>query len=422
MDHFEYINGELHAEDVPLVRLAAEVGTPFYCMSAATLERHYRVLQDALTGADCQICYAPKANPSLVVLTVLARLGAGADIVSEGECRLALAAGIPAERIVFSGVGKSRAELEFALGAGVGQINVESVAELELLSEVAVAQGSTAPVAFRINPDVDAGSHSKISTGRATDKFGISIDEAAAVYGRAATMPGIRITGIDMHIGSQLPRLEPFQLAFRKLRELADALRVDGHAIATVDVGGGVAAELGDGTSPPTPQEYGALIQQHFGDGGYRIIVEPGRMIAANAGVLVSRVLYQKQSGGQHFLVVDAGMNDLIRPALYDAYHEIVPVQEPAAGGPTAKWNVVGPVCESSDCFAVQRELPEIGPGELLAFRTAGAYGAAMASEYNSRRRAAEVMVSGDRYALTRQRTTYTEMLAREFVPDWAGD
>lgn len=419
MDHFDYRDGVLCAEAVPLALLAERYGTPFYCMSRATLEHHYRVLDGALDGLDRQICYAPKANSSLAVLRVLARLGAGADVVSEGELRLALAAGIPADCTVFSGVGKTRDELEFALRAGVGQINVESAAELEVLAGVAAATGHTAPVAIRVNPDVDAGSHDKISTGRAGDKFGVSEAEARTLYARAARLPGVRIVGIDMHLGSQVPRLEPFAEAFGRLRQLADALRAEGVPIRTVDVGGGVGAHYGDGVAPPTPQAYGALLGAVFGDGGYRIVVEPGRMIAANAGVLVARLLYEKQAGGRRVLVVDAGMNDLLRPALYDSHHAVVPVHAPDPDQAMTPADIVGPVCETADTFARDCAMPPLQEGALVAFRTAGAYGAVMASEYNARRRVAEVMVSDTHHAVTRARGTYAEMLQREQVPEW---
>ena len=419
MDHFNYREGELYAEDVALADLAEIYGTPFYCVSQATLEHHYRVLDHTLMDCEHQICYAPKANASLAVLEVLARLGAGADVVSEGECRLALAAGVPASVIVFSGVGKTRAEMAFVLRAGIGQINVESPAELLALDAVAQSCNTRAPIAFRVNPDVDAGSHSKISTGRAGDKFGIPFADARALYAQAEALPGIRVVGVDMHIGSQLPALAPFEKAFWKLRKLADQLRGEGHEISTVDIGGGVGACYGDGVTPPTPEQYGALVGEVFGDAGYRIVLEPGRMIAANAGVLVARVLYLKQSQGQKIVVVDAGMNDLMRPSLYDAYHEIVPLREVSAGQQAEACDVVGPVCETSDTFAKNRMLAPVQEGDCLVMRSVGAYGASMASEYNARLRIAETMVSGDRHALTRARGTYSEMLARERRPAW---
>ena len=419
MDHFEYRKGVLHAEDVPLPDLAEAFGTPLYCMSQATLEHHYRVLDAALEGLERMICFAPKANSSLAVLKVLAAAGAGADVVSEGECRLALAAGIPAGSIVFSGVGKTQAELEFALGAGIGQFNVESEPELEALNGLACARSARAPVALRVNPDVDAGAHAKISTGRAEDKFGIPIESAPEIYARAAALEGIEIVGVDVHIGSQIPNLEPFREAFRKVRALADLLLQAGHAIRGIDLGGGVAALYGDGPDPPEPGAYGGLVREVFGDGAYRLIFEPGRMIAANAGILLSRALHEKRAGGRRILVVDAGMNDLLRPALYGAFHGILPVAEPDTAAVHSPCDVVGPVCETSDTFTRARDLPPIVAGELVVFRTVGAYGAAMASEYNARPRIAEVMVSGAQSALTRPRGTYSEMLSRETVPDW---
>ena len=419
MDHFGYRDGVLHAEEVPVAELVGAYGTPLHCVSRATLEHHYRVLERALDGLDRQICYAPKANGSLAVLRVLARLGAGADVVSEGEFRLALAAGIPAAAVVFSGVGKTRAEMDFALRNGIGLINVESAAELEVLDAAARAAGCRAPVAFRINPDVETGGHGKLSTGRAGDKFGVPLEAAPELYARAAALEGIEVTGVDMHIGSQLPSLAPFEIAFGRLRELADSLRAAGHRIDRVDLGGGIGAWYGDGIEPPLPEAYGELVRRIFGDADYRIILEPGRMIAANAGILIARALYEKEAGGHRMLVVDAGMNDLMRPALYGAYHEVVPVREAGPEAVPTPCDVVGPVCEPGDTFARGHLLPPVAAEELVVFRSAGAYGAAMASEYNARPRVAEAMVSGWEHALTRARGSYAEMLRRERVPGW---
>lgn len=419
MDHFAFRRGVLHAESVPLTDVAEAYGTPVYCMAQATLERHYRVLSEALQGLDHLICFAPKANASLAVLRALARMGSGADVVSEGECRLAMAAGIPPGRVAFSGVGKTRAELEFAVAQGVGLVNVESADELALLDEVARGQGRRARAALRVNPDVDSGSGSRIATGRAGDKFGIALGEVADLYRLGAEMRGVSLAGLDMHIGSQVPSLEPFERAFVLLRGLARELAGRGRALEVIDIGGGVGAHYGAQAETPSPADYGALVKRVFGDFDGRIIVEPGRMIAANAGVLLARVLYLKKAGGRSVLVLDAGMNDLLRPSLYGAWHDMEPVVEPASDAAFARCDVVGPVCESGDTFARARALPPLSAGDLLAFRGAGAYGATMSSEYNGRPRVAEVLVSGGRHALTRARPTFAEMLARERVPDW---
>ena len=360
MDHFAYRDGALHAESVPVPALASAYGTPLYCMSRATLERHYRTLDSALQGLDRRICYALKANPSLAVVRVLAALGAGADVVSGGELVIARAAGVDADRIVFSGVGKTQDEMIRALTDGVGQFNVESMEELDSLAAAARTLGLEAPVAIRVNPDVDAGSHDKISTGRLGDKFGVPIDEASAAYERAASLEGLRIVGVDVHIGSQLPRIGPFEAAFRKIRALADALRAGGRPISRIDLGGGVGAWYGDGEVPPSPVEYGNLVRRLFGDSPYLLIFEPGRMIAANAGVLIARILYVKRSGGRRIAILDAGMNDLMRPALYGAHHGIVPVAQPEPDAPLEPCDVVGPVCETGDAFASARPLPPL--------------------------------------------------------------
>lgn len=420
MDHFAYRNGELHAEQVALSVIASEVGTPFYCYSTATLERHYTVFADAFRGTDALVCYSLKSNGNLAVVRTLARLGAGADIVSEGELRRALAAGIPAEKIVFSGVGKTGAAMAAALDAGIYQFNVESLPELEALDRVARAADTRAPVALRINPDVDAGSHDKISTGRRQDKFGIAWTEARDAYARAATLPGIEIVGIDVHIGSQLSSLEPFETAFRRVADLAETLRAEGHDIRRLDLGGGLGVPYHeDDDAPPLPATYGKMIKDVAGHLGCRIVLEPGRLISANAGVLVTAVIYVKRAGNRTFVIVDGAMNDLLRPALYDAYHRIVPLKEPAADAPRAPVDVVGPICETGDTFAQDRALPPLNPGDLVVFCTAGAYGAVMSSTYNGRPLVPEVLVNGDRYAVVRRRQSLDQMLDAEDLPDW---
>lgn len=424
MDHFLYRDGVLHAEDVAIPALAQSVGTPFYCYSTATLERHFTVFRDGLKGLDPLICYAVKANSNLGVLATLARLGAGADVVSEGEFRRALAAGIPGERIIFSGVGKTHAELAFALKNDVRQINVESEPELDALNAVAVSMETRAPVSFRVNPDVDAKTHEKISTGKAENKFGIAYEDAPRIYARAATMPGIEVVGIDMHIGSQLTDLEPFREAYTRMRDLVTRLEADGIPIPRLDLGGGLGVPYEQSNAlPPLPTDYGKVVQEVFAGWEDREFeCEPGRLIAANAGILVAEVVYVKQAGDRQFLILDAAMNDLIRPALYDAHHDIVPVVEPAPGTPTVPYDVVGPICESGDTFAKGRNLPVLKAGDLVAFRSAGAYGAVMASEYNTRPPAPEVIVKGDDFALARPRPTYDDMLGKDRIPDWVTD
>jgi diaminopimelate decarboxylase len=420
MDHFTYSDGILHAEDVPLTEIAAGVGTPVYVYSAATLTRHYRVVEEALAGLPHLVAYSLKANGNLAVVRLMASLGAGADIVSEGEYRRARAAGIPGERIIFSGVGKTRGEMRHALEGGIRQFNVESEPELHALSEVAVALGQRAPVALRVNPDVDALTHAKIATGRAGDKFGVPLARARAIYAEAARLPGIEIVGIDVHIGSQLTELAPFEAAFRRVADLARILRTDGHDIRRLDLGGGLGIPYRrTNVAPPLPFDYGGVIRETVGDLGCEIQVEPGRLIAGNAGILLARVVYRKRGADRDFLILDAGMNDLIRPALYDAFHEIVPVVEPPPGAEMHPHDVVGPVCESGDTFAVARPLPVMEAGALLAFRSAGAYGAVMASEYNSRPLVPEVMVSADHYAVVRARPSFDDMLARDTIPAW---
>jgi diaminopimelate decarboxylase len=420
MDHFTYRDGILHAEDVPLTAIATAVGTPVYVYSTATLTRHYRVFEEALGGMPHLICYALKANANLAVVRVMAKLGAGADVVSEGEYRRARAAGIPAERIVFSGVGKTRGEMRHALEHGIRQFNVESEPELRALSEVATALGATAPIALRVNPDVDARTHAKIATGRAENKFGIPLGRARAVYAEAASLPGIEVVGVDVHIGSQLTELEPFEAAFTRVAELAQALRADGHAIRRIDLGGGLGIPYRRANeAPPLPFDYGEVIRRTVGHLGCEIEIEPGRLIAGNAGILLSRVIWRKEGEGRDFLILDAAMNDLMRPALYDAWHDIVPVAEPEPGAEMREIDVVGPVCETGDTFAKARPLPDLAEGDLVAFRSAGAYGAAMASEYNSRPLVAEVLVDGDHYAVVRERPSFDAMLARDTIPEW---
>ncbi len=398
--------------------IATAVGTPFYCYSTATLTRHFRVFDDAFAGLPHLVCYAMKANSNQAVLATLARLGAGADVVSEGELRRALAAGIPAEKILFSGVGKTERELVFALGAGIGCFNVESEPELELLSELAAARGLEAPVSLRINPDVDARTHEKISTGRKENKFGIPFGRAREVYARAAALPGIRVTGIDMHIGSQITELEPFDNAFALISDLTLELRADGHSIEHVDLGGGLGIPYRDDeAAPPLPAAYAEIVRKHMNKIGCTVIFEPGRLIAGNAGILVTEVIYVKKTEGRHFVIVDAAMNDLIRPTLYDAYHRIGPVRE--TGAEVIECDIVGPVCETGDYLARRRPLPRPEPGDLLAVYSAGAYGAVQAGTYNSRLLVPEVMVNGDQFAVVRKRPSYDELIGLDQLPDW---
>ncbi|NHK26761.1 diaminopimelate decarboxylase [Parvularcula flava] len=422
MHHFEYRDGVLHAEDIPLDHLAGEVGTPFYCYSAATLRRHYSVFADAFNSQDTLVAFSVKSLSNIAVLSLLARQGAGADVVSGGELFRALKAGIPGEKIVFSGVGKTRAEMADALKAGICQFNVESEAELIALDEVARSMNVKAPIALRVNPDVAAGTHDKISTGRKTDKFGISWSIAADVYARAAKMDGIDVSGVDVHIGSQITDLAPFGAAFSKVAALVSTLRDQGHDIRRLDLGGGLGVPYHhqDGTpAPPHPLDYAKVIQETASHLDVQLIFEPGRMIAGNAGIMVARVTYLKENEGRHFAILDCGMNDLIRPALYDAWHDIIPITEPAEGAGTKLIDIVGPVCESTDRFARNREMPPLKPGDLVAFLTAGAYGAVQGNEYNTRPLVPEILVDGGKHAVIRRRPTYDEMIARETVPDW---
>jgi diaminopimelate decarboxylase len=420
MDHFLYKNGLLHAEDVPLTDIAAEVGTPFYVYSTATLERHYKLFTEALSPLPHLVCFAIKSLSNIAVLKVLGDLGAGMDVVSGGEYRRAKAAGVPGSRIVFSGVGKTREEMRLALEGGIRQFNVESEPELRALSEIAASMGATAPIAIRVNPDVDAKTHEKIATGKKENKFGIPIDRARAVYAEAARLPGIDVVGIDVHIGSQLTDLEPFELAFTKVAELTETLRGEGHNIRRLDLGGGLGIPYTrSNEAPPLPTDYGAMIKRTVGHLGCEVEIEPGRLISGNAGLLVASVIYLKQGEGRDFLILDAAMNDLARPSMYGAHHDIVPVVEPAPATAAQEFDVVGPVCETGDTFARHRPLTPMAEGDLVAFRSAGAYGAVMASEYNTRPLVPEVLVKGDQFAVIRARPSFDEILKRDTIPAW---
>jgi len=416
MNHFELLGGELACEGVSLARIAEAVGTPVYVYSTATLERHYTVLRDALVGAglkDPLIAFAVKANSNIAVLRTLAALGAGADVVSEGEVRRALAAGVPPERIVFSGVGKTEAEIAFALHVGVAEINVESEPELHLVNRVAQGLGKRAAVAIRVNPDVEAGGHAKISTGKAENKFGVSLSEAERLYANASNLAGVRPVGVACHIGSQITDLAPMEAAFSKMRGLVERLRAEGLGVERLDLGGGLGVPYFNSPTPPAPDEYAAMIGRVTQGLDVAFAFEPGRMIAANAGVLLSRVIHvHERPEGRRFLVLDAAMNDLIRPAMYDAFHDIRPLR-PRPGEAQA-YDVVGPICETGDTFTRDRVLPPLQTGDLVAFMTAGAYGAVMSSEYNSR-----LLVKGDQFAVVRPRPTYDDMLERERPAPW---
>lgn len=418
MDHFIYKNAALHAENVALADIAKDVGTPFYCYSSATLVRHYRVFSDALKDVNSLICYAVKANTTLAIIKTLAREGSGADVVSGGEINAALAAGVPAQKIIFSGVGKTTEEIEYALSQDIFQFNVESEAELYALSHVAGTLKKTANIALRVNPDVVPETHAKISTGQKESKFGVPIKEAIEICNRAAALPGLKVQGVSIHIGSQLTNLLPFKLAFEKVAELVPQLRKAGHAITTVDLGGGLGIPYGNQSAPPLPSAYAEIVKEATKKLNARIIFEPGRLLVGNAGIMVTRVIYVKRSKERVFIIVDAGMNDLTRPAMYNAYHDIVPVVADE-GGETELVDVVGPVCESSDVFATGRLLKVPKAGDLLAFRSAGAYGASMASTYNARPLIAEVMANGSSYAVVRKRQTYEDLLKRDVIPDW---
>ncbi|MEO1918671.1 MAG: diaminopimelate decarboxylase [Paracoccaceae bacterium] len=420
MEHFIYRDGILHAEDVSLVEIAAKVGTPFYVYSTATLQRHYQVFDEALSGMEHFICYAMKANSNMAVLRIMAEMGAGMDVVSGGEYARAIAAGVPGEHIVFSGVGKTREEMAAALRGGIRQFNIESEPEMHVLNEVALSLGTVAPITVRVNPDVDAKTHAKIATGKSENKFGIPIAKARAVYAEAANLKGLEVVGIDVHIGSQLTDLTPYENAFNKVAELTELLREDGHNIRRLDLGGGLGIPYErSNEAPPLPIEYGEVIRRTVGHLSCEIEIEPGRLIAGNAGLLVATVVYRKEGEGRDFLIVDAAMNDLIRPAMYDAHHDIVAVVEPEVGVEPVPYDIVGPVCETGDTFAKERNIPPMEAGDLMAFRSAGAYGAVMASEYNSRPLIPEVLVKDDQFAVVRARPTYEEMINRDTIPYW---
>ena len=419
MHHFAYKDGVLHAEDVNLQALAEEVGTPFYCYSTATLERHFRVMDGAFKDTDHLLCYAMKANSNQAVIKTMAALGAGMDVVSEGELRRALAAGVPARKIVFSGVGKTAKEMAYALREGIACFNVESEPELELLSTVAQRVGQRASVSIRVNPDVDAKSHAKISTGKADNKFGITYLRASEVYARAAALPNIDVTGVDMHIGSQITELAPFEQAFKLMGELVTRLKAEGHNIRHLDLGGGLGVPYrGDNDIPPHPDEYAAMVKRTLGHLGLKYMMEPGRMIVGNAGIMVSRVIYVKENEGKTFVVQDAAMNDLIRPTLYDAYHEILAVEE-SRNETTQEADVVGPVCETGDYFAKSRRLPKLQQGDLIAIMTAGAYGAVQSGTYNTRPLIPEVLVKDEQFAVVRPRQTYEELIGLDRLAPW---
>ncbi len=420
MRHFDYRGGALYAEDVAVSDIAAAAGTPFYVYSAATIRRHFSVFAEAFEGLDALVCYAMKANSNQAVLRLLAKAGAGMDVVSGGELARALAAGVPGSKITFSGVGKTDEEIGAALDAGIFCFNVESEPELEAISRIASARGVLAPVSIRVNPDVDARTHKKISTGKAENKFGVPLSRAREVYARAAKLSGIEVCGADMHIGSQLTDLAPFDEAFSLLSELVKDLRADGHKISHVDLGGGLGIPYHEGDDPQSyhPDRYAEIVRRHFGGLGCKLVFEPGRLIVGNAGVLVTRVVYVKQGEAKTFLIVDTGMNDLVRPTLYDAWHDIIPVREPVDRKEIVA-DVVGPVCETGDYVALDRRLPEALPGELLAILTSGAYGAVQAGTYNTRPLIPEVLVDGDRFAIIRPRPSVAEIIDMDRVPAW---
>ena len=420
MRSFAYRNGALHAEDVALATIAEAVGTPFYCYSSAAITGRFKEFRDAFAGQNAIISYAMKANSNQAVLTTLAELGAGMDVVSEGELRRARAAGVPGERIIFSGVGKTLAEMNLALDENIFCFNVESEPELEALSRAASARGAVAPIAVRVNPDVDARTHAKIATGKSENKFGVPISRARDVYAYARTLPGLNVHGVDMHIGSQITDLQPFDDAFALLAEFVRALRADGHSINHVDLGGGLGiAYRSDNNPPPSPEAYAKLVAKRTAALGCKVILEPGRLIVGNAGVLVASVIYLKKGENKRFVIVDAAMNDLVRPTLYDAHHEILPVKEPEPGAYPMRSDVVGPVCESGDYLALDRDLAELAAGDLVAVMSAGAYGAVQAGTYNTRLLVPEVLVKGAEYAIVRPRTTYEELIGLDTLPPW---
>ncbi len=420
MHYFAYRGGALHAEEVDLKRIANEVGTPFYCYSSATIERHFKVFAAAFADGPSLVCYAMKANSNQAVLATLARLGAGMDVVSEGELRRARAAGVPADKIIFSGVGKTRAEMALGLDEDILCFNVESEPELETLAEVAAARGRIARIALRVNPDVDARTHAKISTGRSENKFGIPISHARAVYARARELPSLAVTGVDMHIGSQITDMQPFDDAFALLAEFVRELRSDGHVVDHIDLGGGLGIPYRyDNDPPPHPERYAQIVARRTRELGCKIVFEPGRLIVGNAGVLVTSVIYVKHGDGKNFVIVDAAMNDLIRPTLYDAHHECLPLVEPASGAPRLRADIVGPVCESGDFLALDREMAAVKAGDLLAVMSAGAYGAVQAGTYNTRLLVPETLVKGGEYAVVRPRPTYAELIGLDKIPPW---
>ena len=422
MDYFEYKNGNLYAEDVNLADIAHEIGTPFYAYSTATMTRHYQVFADALRGMNALVCFALKANSNIAVMRTLARLGAGADVVSGGELTRALKAGVPASKIIFSGVGKTDSEISLALDVGIRQINVESVPELEAINRIATAKGVVAPIALRINPDIDAGTHAKITTGTLENKFGIEWTIAHEIYARANNMDGIKARGLAVHIGSQLHDMEPFRKAYVRMGDLVAMIRKDGMAVETLDLGGGFGIPYGDETHPIAGMEdYAQIVRETVGDLGVEYIFEPGRMIVGNAGVLVTKVIYVKEGSTKTFVIVDAAMNDLIRPTLYGAHHEIVSACEPATDAENIVADVVGPVCETGDVFAKGKTVPMVTSGDLLVIRTAGAYGAVQSSTYNSRALVAEVLVDGKNFHVIRPRVDVEQMIALESMPNWLG-
>ena len=420
MRHFDFKDGEMFAEDVALREIAQKVGTPCYVYSTATFERHYNVFADSFKGIDALVAYSVKANSNIGILATLAKLGAGADVVSAGELQRALTAGIPAKKIVFSGVGKTADEMRLALTAGIRVFNVESLPELYVLNGVAAELGVKAPIAFRVNPDVTAGGHEKISTGKKENKFGIAWSQAERAYAEAAALGNIEIVGVDVHIGSQIDNLAPFEKAIAKVGELISRLRANGHTIRSFDIGGGLGIPYGDNSiTPPAPDKYGAMVKRLTADMDVEMIFEPGRMISGNAGILLSKVLYVKDGEDRKFLIVDAAMNDLLRPALYDAYHEIEAVKAPGSNYEDVSYDVVGPICESGDTFTKSRDLPEMTAGDLLVMHSAGAYGASQSSQYNTRPLVPEVLVKGDKYEIIRERPSVEDILKTERLPSW---
>ena len=417
MDNFTYQDGQLFAEQVNIDALAEKIGTPFYCYSSTALADNYNQLAKAFTKTDTTICYALKANSNLAIVSTLAQLGAGADIVSQGELHCALAAGMAAEKIIFSGVGKTGDEMRAALQAGIGQFNIESMAELDLLSAIAAEQNTTANIALRINPDIAAGGHEKISTGKAESKFGIAFDDAQAAYAHAASLPNLNVCGIDIHIGSQITQLKPFEQAFEKTAQLLNTLRQDGHKIDRLDLGGGLGIAYDPQSPAPDPQAYAALIEKTFAQSGCALFIEPGRFIAGHAGILVASVIRTKEGKAKNFIIIDAAMTELMRPTLYNAHHHIAPTRP--LKGAQKQWDIVGAVCETGDFLGLDRTLPTPQAGDLLAIFSTGAYGAVLGSHYNTRLPAPEIMVQADRFAITRPRPSYDALFAQQSLPDW---